>query len=293
MTAARAEEGRVDSTGGLTLPWSSRLPEAPRAALLFVHGLAEHRGRYAHVLAHFSDRGFAAYALDTRGHGQSPGLRVHVESFHEFADDVAAMQALVAARHPGLPLILVGHSQGGLVVLHHALRRPQGVAGIVLSSPFLGIHPRSRPGPLRRALAFLVTPLAPRLLQPSSVNTDRLSHDPAVGPAYRADPLVSRTVSLRWYAALQEAFDFVGSNAGALAVPALVLASPDDALADPAATRRFLTVAPAARAEAEWYPGLYHELFNEIEKPRVFARVEQWLDLRLAAAARESAPPRR
>jgi len=278
---ARAEEGQVDSAGGLTLRWSARVPETPRAALLFVHGLAEHRGRYAHVLAHFAERGFAAYALDTRGHGQSPGLRVHVESFHEFADDVAAMQALVAGRHPRQGLFLVGHSQGGLVVLHHALRRPQGLAGLVLSSPFLGIHPSSRPGLARRALARLVTPLAPRLLQPSSVNTNRLSHDPAVGPAYRADPLVSRTVSLRWYAAVQEAFDFVGSNAGALAVPALFLASPDDALADPAATRRFLAVAPAARVEAEWYPGLYHELFNEIEKARVFARVEQWLERRL------------
>ncbi|HEX6737435.1 MAG TPA: alpha/beta hydrolase [Vicinamibacteria bacterium] len=289
----RLEEGQVDS-GGLALPWSARLPESPRAALLFVHGLAEHRGRYAHVLAHFAGRGYAAYAFDYRGHGQSPGIRVHVDSFGEFADDVAAMQALVAARHPGLPLALVGHSQGGLIVLHHALRRPQGLLGIVLSSPLLGVEPASRPGLVRRALARMVTPLMPRLLQRTGVNTDRLSHDPAVGPAYRADPLVSRTVSLGWYAALHEAFDFVRTNAGALALPALFLVSPDDSLSDPEATRRFLASAPSGRAEAEWYPGLYHELFNETEpeRARVFARVEQWLQARLPPPARAASPAR-
>jgi acylglycerol lipase len=286
---ARSEEGRVES-GGMALPWSARLPEAPRAALVFVHGLAEHRGRYAHVLDHFAERGFAGYALDYRGHGQSPGIRVHVDSFGEFTDDVAALQALLASRHPGLPVVLVGHSQGGLVVLHHALRRPGGLAGLVLSSPLLGIHPASRPSPLRRALAWMVTPLAPRLLQPSGVSSSRLSHDPAVAAAYRADPLVSRTVSLGWYAAVHRAFDFVLANAGALAMPALVLASPDDTLVDPEATRRFLAAAPPARVEAEWYPGLYHELFNETEKPRVFARVERWLERTLPPPAPAAAP---
>jgi alpha-beta hydrolase superfamily lysophospholipase len=273
-----AQEGRVPSSDGFSLYWRARVPESPRAALLFVHGLAEHAGRYAHVLAHFATRGFASYALDYRGHGQSPGRRVHVDDFTEFADDVGAMQAMVASRHPGRPLVLVGHSQGGLIVLHHALRRPQGLAGIVLSSPLLGIHPASRPGRMKRALARVVTRIAPRLLQKSAVDTDRLSRDPAVGTAYRRDPLVSRTVSLGWYAALHRAFAFVRANAGTLALPALVVASPDDALSDPEATRRVLATFPPGRVEAEWYPGLYHELFNEIEKERVFSRVERWLE---------------
>lgn len=273
---ARVEEGRTAGTHGLPLFWRAQVPEPARAALLIVHGLAEHSGRYTHVLAHFAARGYASYALDYRGHGLSPGPRVHVDDFAEFAGDVGAAQALVAARHPRLPLVLVGHSQGGLVVLHHVLRRPEGVAGVVVSSPFLGIHPSSRPGAFKRMLARVVTPMAPRLMQTSSVNTDRLSHDPLVGPAYRSDPLVSRTVSLGWYAAAHEAFAFVLSRAATLAPPTLVLASPDDSLADPEATRRFLAAAPE-RVEAEWFPGLYHELFNELEKPRVFARLEQWL----------------
>jgi acylglycerol lipase len=273
-----AADGRASSGDGLSLAWRAQLPESPRAALLFVHGLAEHAGRYEHVLAHFAQRGYAGYALDYRGHGQSPGARVHVDDFAEFADDVRAVQALVAERHPGLPLVLVGHSQGGLIVLHHVLRRPEGLTGIVLSSPFLGIHPSSRPGPLKRALARVVTKVAPRLQQKSTVDTDRLSRDPAVAPAYRQDPLVSRTVSLGWYAALHEAFAFVRSRAAALALPALVLVSPDDVLADPQATREVLGALPPARVEAEWFPGLYHELFNEIEKERVFARIERWLE---------------
>lgn len=274
---AREVEGRV-SSGGLELYWRAHLPASPRTALLFVHGLAEHSGRYRHALAHFAERGFAAYALDYRGHGRSPGRRVHVDDFAEFTADVAAMQDVVRGFHPDRPLVLVGHSQGGLLALLHALRRPQGLAGVVVSSPFLGIQARSRPRAVRRLLASIVTPLLPRLQQKTTVNTSRLSHDPEVGRAYRADPLVSRSVSLGWYAALHDAFAYVQAQAGSLAVPALVLASPDDALADPEATRAFLAKAPPGWVEAVWYPGLYHELFNETEKERVFAQVERWLE---------------
>jgi acylglycerol lipase len=273
----RELEGRA-SSGALELYWRARVPSSPRASLLFVHGLAEHSGRYVHVLSHFAERGFAAYAVDYRGHGRSPGRRVHVDDFAEFADDVAAMQGVVRGLHPDRPLVLAGHSQGGLVTLHHALRRPEGLAWIVLSSPFLGIQPRARPGALRRAAARVATPLFPRLLQRTRVNARRLSHDPEIGPAYLADPLVSRAVSLGWFAAVQEAFAFVQAQAGSLALPALVLASPDDSLADPEATRAFLAKAPAGWVEAVWYPGLYHELFNETEKEKVFAEVGRWLD---------------
>jgi lysophospholipase len=95
--------------------------------------------------------------------------------------------------------------------------------------------------------------------------------------AYVEDPLVSRRVSPAWYAALRRAQVEVRGGAARLAVPALVLASPDDGLVDPDAVRRFVATAPADKVEASWWPGLSHELMNEPEREQVLARIDGWL----------------
>jgi alpha-beta hydrolase superfamily lysophospholipase len=108
--------------------------------------LAEHSGRYDHVARHFAARGYASHAIDLRGHGRSPGPRVHVDSFDPWLDDVKAGLVLVRRAHPGVPVVVVGHSQGGLVVLLQALRDPDDRAATVVSSPLLGVAPRRGPG---------------------------------------------------------------------------------------------------------------------------------------------------
>ena len=89
----KREEGWIESADGNRLFWRRHTPEEdPRAILLMVHGLAEHSGRYLHVLDHFANVGFDCWAHDYRGHGQSPGLRVHVREFDEFLTTKPATQ---------------------------------------------------------------------------------------------------------------------------------------------------------------------------------------------------------
>src|SRR5512134_2268340 len=188
------QEGFEETPGG-RLYWQAWSPARPRAALLLVHGLAEHSGRYAHVARRFAAAGYASVALDYRGHGRSPGPRVHVDSFDSWCDDVSAGLALVRRLHPGLPLVPVGHSQGGLLVLLQALRDPDARPCTVVSSPLLGVAPPSRPGAALKLASRVLMRVAPRLRVPNRVNPDWLSHDPAVGRAYMDDPLVSHKVS--------------------------------------------------------------------------------------------------
>ena len=77
-------DGRVGSADGLQLSFRSWLPARERAVVLIVHGLCEHSGRYAHVARHLVARHYACYALDTRGHGRSPGPRAHVHRFDDY-----------------------------------------------------------------------------------------------------------------------------------------------------------------------------------------------------------------
>jgi alpha-beta hydrolase superfamily lysophospholipase len=275
----RRQDGRLATADGLELYWQAWLPDSPRAALVFVHGLGEHSGRYATPAAYFTARGYACYAADYRGHGRSPGRRVDVRSFDEFLTDVDAIRRLVARHHPGLETVLVGHSQGGLLALAHALRRPPGLAAVVASSPLLGIHPSLHPGLLRFAARVLV-PILPGLLLPNGVEPRNLSRDPAVVDAYVRDPLVSRRASPRWLLALHRAIRDVHATAGRLDLPVLVLAAGDDRLTDLEATRRWVARAPRDRVELTVWDGLHHEIFNEPEKEQVYERVASWLEPR-------------
>ena len=279
--------GWIESGDGTRLRWRRRTAGcAAQAVLLFVHGLAEHSGRYFHVLDHFAARGFDCWALDYRGHGQSPGQRVHVDRFGEFDEDVAAVRHLAATACPGLPLVLVGHSQGGLLVLRQALAEPQGLAGIIVSSPFLGIHPDSKPPAALQVVANIVSTFAKKLMFSKVADPALLSRQPGIAEAYVADPLVSSTVSARWFTEVVRAQAEARAGAAGLAVPALIMQSGDDRLADPAATRAWAANAPAQLVEYVEWDGFYHEMFNEPEREQVFARMERWLDALLRALMR-------
>ena len=205
-------------------------------------------------------------------------------SFDEYVSDVRTVQRFAAERHPALPLFLVGHSQGGLVVLRHALSFPTGLAGVIVDSPVLGVHPDSRPGTGLKLLATLLSRIVPGLRLPSGLDPTLISRDPAVVRAYVDDPLVTRKVSAGWFAAFREALAAVQTQAGRLAVPALVMAAGDDRLVDSEATRAWAERAPQDRVEFVRWEGLYHEAFNEPEKEQVFRRMEAWLDARLRDA---------
>jgi alpha-beta hydrolase superfamily lysophospholipase len=280
MASIEAVDGSCETRDGLALHYRAWLPPAPRGVLLFVHGLAEHSGRYAHVGSRFAGAGYAAYALDHRGHGRSPGRRVHLRRFAEYLDDVDALAAVARERHPGLPLVLVGHSQGGLVVLTCALERPRGLAGAIVSSPLLGVHPATEASPALIASARVLSVLWPSVLLPNQVDASRLAQDPAVGRAYLADPLVSHRVSARWLTVVLGAIERVHQRAPSLSLPVLLMISGADRVVDPEASIRFASRAPAHLVEVVRWPGFYHEMFNEADRETVFRRMEGWLEAR-------------
>lgn len=275
----KEEKGWFESSDGTRLLWRRRRPDSdPRATLLFVHGLAEHSGRYLHVLERFSAAGYDCWAFDYRCHGESPGLRVHVERFDEFVEDVAAAHRMVREAVPQGPLVLVGHSQGGLLVLRYVVTHPEGVDGIIISSPFLGMHPDSKPPAALQMVANIISTFSSRLMFSKVADPSFLSRTPGVAEAYVADPLVSSTVSARWFTEVIRAQLDTRERAGKLAVPALIMQSGDDRLVDPAVTRAWAAGAPAELVEYVEWPDFYHEMFNEPEREQVFERMETWLE---------------
>ena len=245
---------------------------SPRATVLLIHGIAEHSGRYEHVGRFLSDHGFDVVAIDLRGFGQSGGRRAHVNLFDDFFDDVEDQMAEV--RKLGAPVVLLGHSMGGLISLSYALSDRPGPDLLALSAPALGAN---IPAPLR-ALTPLQARIAPRLRVPSPVRGDMLSTDPAVGEAYMSDPLVVRVATPALGRALISQMQWANANVDRLAVPTLVMHGADDTLVPARSTRPLSDIAVVTRRT---YPALRHEIFNEPAQLAILQDLADWLNAKL------------
>ena len=239
-----------------------------------LHGLGEHSGRYQHFAEWFAPRGATVYAMDHRGHGRSGGRRGDAPSLSALLEDID--QVVVRARNEsGGPLILIGHSFGGLLAIAYALRHPDHIDRAIFSAPLLKL--KVKVPAWKRGLGTVLPKVAPRMSLSNEVDADVLSHDPENGRAYRSDPLVHDRITAGMYGDTIARSDELIDRAAELRVPFLLLHGRDDQIVDPSGSQRFFARATAPDRAFCLYPGLYHEIFNELEKERVFQDVESWL----------------
>jgi alpha-beta hydrolase superfamily lysophospholipase len=254
------------------------LPEGtkPRGVVLLVHGLGEHAGRYDKVAARFNGWGFAVRGYDQYGHGESGGVRGALPQPSRLLGDLADLIESSRKRHPGAPLVLLGHSMGGLIAASYVSRTPQVVDGLVLSSPLLA----TRLTPVQKLLMALVPRVAPNLAVSNGVDVNYLSHDPEVVQAYRRDPLVHDRISGRLARFIADECARVRAGAANWKVPTLLMYAGDDRIVDPAGSRAFAAAAPASMVTSRCFDDLYHEIFNERDADPVYKELERWLDVR-------------
>lgn len=249
----------------LTRRWRA---ENPRAVLLIVHGLGEHSGRYEETGRLLAGAGVEVFGFDLLGHGASGGRRADVPSWNVYLEQVA--DNLGRAREAGLPAVLLGHSLGGLIAAAYARSRHRQPDLAVLSAPALDAAlPRWK----RRAAPWLGR-WAPGLPMPNRIRPHHLSRDPAVGEAYRADPLTTARTRARLGAMIIGQMDKFNRSLDDYSVPTLLLHGGDDPVVPPAATVR---LGEKPGVERRVYPGLRHEIFNEPEGPQITEDLASWI----------------
>ena len=131
----------VRTLTGTGFPGYEVLPQEPRAALLIVHGIAEHSGRYRHAAHALASHGVACFAYDQRSHGLNPGVRTHVDDFRQFAEDLKQVAAVLHDRNPKLPLFVWGHSMGSVILTMASLDGLPGTRGMITSGCALDALP--------------------------------------------------------------------------------------------------------------------------------------------------------
>lgn len=269
-------EGTFPSASGGETFWQAWVPENPKALVLLAHGVAEHSGRYAAVAERLNSAGYAVYAVDHHGHGKSSGTPGNLGRMSWLAEDFDTLRFQAANEHTSLPIFLLGHSLGGLLVLDYLIGKgEEGLVGIALSGPAVDVAVGSR---IELALAPLISRIAPNL-PVTDLGIDNISRDPGVVTRYREDPLVyTGRIRARTGAEVLAAVQRVQDGLGRLTLPVLVQHGGDDRLATPTGGQLVHDRVSSADKTLKLYTGLFHEIFNEPERAVVLDDLVGWLD---------------
>lgn len=217
--------------------------------------------------------------MDHRGHGRSGGLPADCTGLDQLVGDLHLLAQKAAEAMPHLPLVLIGHSLGGLIVLAYAVRHPSEIRAVAVSSPALKLKFETPPWKVR--LVAATSRIFPTLPFQNGVHPRLLCHDPKVVEAYEQDPRIHRTLTARCAVALDRAMRNSLGLAGQLRVPCLILQAGSDEICDPDAIETFAQSVCAAPVTFRRYDGLYHELFNEPQRDQVIEDLIRWIEEQL------------
>jgi alpha-beta hydrolase superfamily lysophospholipase len=259
-------------------------PGNARGTVLVVHGLGEHVGRYRALAAELNTAGWNVAGYDHRGHGRSDGKRGRIAQDDSMLRDLAAAIDHFRARFPG-PLVLLGHSMGGLVVGRFVAEGTadaraswsRDVDALVMSSPALD------PGmsAFQKLLVAALGALVPDIAVGNGLDPEWVSRDPAVVAAYLADPLVHDRISPRLARFIARGGALARSRASAWRVPTLLMWAGADRCVAPSGSAEFAAAAPREFMSSRAFDGLYHEIFNEPEREEVVRTLLDWLAQRV------------
>ena len=272
---SHAEE-RFDGKEGLKLFSQSWRPATePRAVVVLVHGLKDYSDRYNDFAASLVKRGYAVYALDLRGHGDSEGDRVWVERFVDYLDDVDLFLKRVRAAEPGKKVFLFGHSMGGAVVTLYTLTRDPKPAGLITSAGALKTEESAAvTGPVK----FLAA-VAPKLAV-FELKNENFSRDPKIVASMSTDPLIyDQKAPVRTASELLGAVQTIREKSATLDVPVLAMHGTLDLVTPPSGSKELIDAAKSTDKTFKSYDGLVHDLMHEPEKQQVMDDVAAWLDL--------------
>jgi alpha-beta hydrolase superfamily lysophospholipase len=281
--------------------------DEPKAVVQIAHGLAEHAGRYERLAGALTAAGYAVYANDHRGHGRSArspddlGFFAAHDGWSRCLDDLWRLNRRIAADHPGLPIVLLGHSMGSFMAQQFIAQHGEVLAGAVLSgsagkpAPIaavgklvarierLRLGPRGRSG-LIHAMAFgaFNKPFAP-----ARTPFEWLSRDPAEVDKYVADPRCGFQASVQLWIDLLDALGPIADPAAQAcipkALPIYIFAGTRDPVSgkNNASLKQLLAAysdAGLTRVMHRFYADGRHEMLNETNRDEVTRDLLAWLD---------------
>ncbi len=229
------QEEEFTGKGGTRLHLRSWRPAAPRATVVIVHGVNSHSGQYLWSGERLSAAGFAVYAYDHRGRGQSQGPRFYIDDITDYTEDLGTLIRLVKSREPGRKLFVLGHSAGGVISCTWALDHQAEIDGFICESFAFEVP---APAPVLGLVRFLgrIAPKLPVL----KLKMKDFTRDPAALQVLLADPLTRGEVQpAGTVAALLKATDRMRQEFPKITLPVLIMHGTLDKATVPAGSTLF------------------------------------------------------
>ncbi len=260
------------------------LSDSASILVVGVHGFAEHSGRYTHIGEAFLESGYSFCIHDLRGHGRtatSDEERGYVDSFDDFLHDLRSYIAYLVDRYRPGRVALLGHSMGGLIVLHHLARVDENVDAAITSGAATIVSANA----LQLAFLKLMNALNPRLRIELPIRAEHLSHDSNVVRSYITDPLVVKKPTIRLVYELVRASKEIWRYIDRVDKPVMLLHGGRDVIVPPRASIEAYQRIRSRVKELKIYPDLYHEILNEPQWRTVFSNIVNWLQKTLEQIA--------
>jgi len=273
-------DGKFEGVGGLSLYYRGWEAEAPRAALLLVHGLSDHSGRYTEFGRMMASFGVSVYALDLRGHGVSDGRRGHVDRFELLLQDLDRFRREVEGTcDVNLPLFILGHSMGGLITARYIEEYESRFLGAIITSPwFATVMPVPR---WKVVMSGVLNRFLPALPIDAAIDESLLSHDPRVVERYRDDPLVHGKITPRLFAEASIAMGLVMQRSDRIRMPLLLMLAGDDQVVDTRKSEAFARSLTTPDVTIRVLPDYYHEVLNDHDRGLAAREIRNWIFARL------------
>ena len=280
--AQGAREEKIDGANGLKIFVRSWRPDGPaRGVVAICHGVNSHSGYYLWAGEQLAAGGFAVYALDLHGRGQSDGERFYLEKLADYLSDVDALVKLAKSREPGLPVFLLGHSAGGVISCVYTLEHQTELAGLICESFAFQVAAPDFALAVVKGLSHLA-PHAHVLKLP----IEEFSRDPKVVEFMNNDPLIAHEVQpTKTVAELVRADERLKKEFPLITLPVLILHGTADKVTNPKGSQLFYDTAGSTDKTLKLYEGHVHDLLSDYGKETVMADIQAWINARLPAAA--------
>ncbi|MGI1679119.1 MAG: lysophospholipase [Cellvibrionaceae bacterium] len=259
--------------------WMPDEKENLKGIIVVAHGLAEHSGRYMNLVNYFLPLNYGVVAIDHVGHGKSEGERCFIKSMDDFIEPLNLLILDVKKNNPSSPIILLGHSMGGLIATVYLSKYQTNVSAAILSSP--AVYGVGRPSGFQKIIILFKSIFFPKsgFVQLSSAGVSR---DPIVVEAYENDPLVySGKMTYGLAVNMAKAMGNLKSLAENITLPILVVQAGKDKLINPEGAKDLYSWLGSQDKKLTMYPNSYHEVLNEPEKNQLLEelklKIESWV----------------
>lgn len=248
----------------------------PKAVIILVHGMGGYSGRFFEFGPYLAKAGFQVYAIEQKGHGESPSIKGHICNFKLYTSDLKSLVGHAKSQHAGKKIFIFGESMGGLITLDFAIHHQELINGIILMSPAvkdkLPMTLKTRAEILKAAI------FEPIGFFPAGFSSSLFTRDPVVAKRIDMDPLEVRNFTAKFYLSILKAIIYVNMKPRTIKLPVLMLLAGQDKMISAEAAAAYFKKIRSKDKELKWYPEMYHALYVDKDREKVFRDMITWIN---------------